>query len=101
MKVSKTGELVKAILTEKPLARDDDYTLYGYVLNHYGLSKNITFWDIRANVKDGIIPSMESVGRARRKCQELYPALRASKRVAEGRAEQVPDYESFAAQNRV
>lgn len=98
-RISKTGELVKEILTRQPLARDDDYILYAYVLNRYGISKDITFWDLRSKVQESIVPSMESVGRARRKCQELYPALRASKRVARGRADQVEEYESFAAQN--
>lgn len=100
-RISKIGELVKEILTRQPLARDDDYTLYAYVLNHYGISKDITFWDLRAKVKDGEVPSMESVGRARRKCQELYSGLRASSEVAKGRAEQVEVYEDFAAQNRI
>lgn len=100
-RVSKTGEIVKEILVKSPQARDDDYTLYAYVLNHYGISKNITFWDLRTKVKDGEVPSMESVGRARRKCQELYPGLRASQPVAKGRAEQVEVYEDFASQRAI
>lgn len=100
-KISKTGEMVKDILTVSPAARDDDFILYAYVLNRYGISKNITFWDMRAKELDGAIPSMESVGRARRKCQELYPALRASQPVAKGRAAQVEDYENFASQSRI
>lgn len=45
--------------------------------------------------KDGL-PSVETVGRARRKAQELYPQLKANEAVAEQRAELQMDFYDYA-----
>lgn len=76
MKVRQVAELVKEILEQKPRARDCDFVLYGFVLNKYGYSVNIPFNELANLVKAKEIPSMETVGRTRRKCMELYPSLR-------------------------
>lgn len=76
MKVRQVAELVKEILEQKPRARDCDFVLYGFVLNKYGYSINIPFSELAERVKAKEIPSMETVGRTRRKCMELYPSLR-------------------------
>lgn len=89
-------EVVKDILTQKPVARDNDYILYAYVLNRYGISKNITFWNLQQKIMTNELPTLECIGRVRRKCQELYPSLRATPGVARGRAKKVIDYEELA-----
>lgn len=88
--------IVKDIMTAHTKARDDDFLLYAYVLNYYGYSKDTSFWEIRTLVQQTLIPSMESVGRARRKAQELYPELRASKVVEDARLENTAEYIDFA-----
>lgn len=88
--------MVKEILEQYPNTRNDDYLLYAYVLNKYGLSKNISFWEIREKVQNATIPSQESVGRARRKAQELYPELQASVSVENARLEMTGEYISFS-----
>lgn len=76
MKIRNTAEIVKEILEQKPRARDCDFVLYGFVLNKYGYSVSIPFNELANLVKAEELPSMETVGRARRKVMELYPALR-------------------------
>lgn len=71
MKIRNTAEIVKEILEQKPRARD-----CGFVLNKYGYSVNIPFNELANLVKAEELPSMETVGRARRKVMELYPSLR-------------------------
>ena len=76
MKIRNTAEIVKEILEQKPRARDCDFVLYGFVLNKYGYSVSIPFNEVANLVKAEELPSMETVGRARRKVMELYPSLR-------------------------
>ena len=88
--------MVKEILEQHPKTRDDDYLLYAFVLNKYGMSKDIGFWNIAVAVKEAKIPSQESVGRARRKAQELYPQLKATPDVEEARINKTGEYIEFA-----
>lgn len=92
--------LVEQIMRQYPPTRDDDFLLYAYVLNHYGYSRDITFWTVRYLVVNKMIPSMECVGRCRRKLQEMYFELQAVEPVAKGRAKQVPKYKRFASDMR-
>ena len=71
MKIRNTAEIVKEILEQKPRARDCDFVLYGFVLNKYGYSVSIPFNELANLVKAEELPSMETVGRARRKVMEL------------------------------
>lgn len=67
---------VEEILRNKLKARDDDNVLYAYFLNSLGVSvRKTSFWEITRRVVNGDLPSMESVGRVRRKVQELNPEL--------------------------
>lgn len=82
MKIRNTAEIVKEILEQKPRARDCDFVLYGFVLNKYGYSVSIPFNELANLVKAEEPPSMETVGRARRKVMELYPSLRGDRTLA-------------------
>ena len=74
--IRQTAELVKEILEKHPFARDDDYILYGYVMNECGYSMSISFLEVYELIKEKYLPAMITVWRARRKVMELYPELR-------------------------
>lgn len=93
--------IVKGIMEAHPKTRDDDFLLYAYVLNKFGQSKNIPFWDMAALVKMSQLPSMESIGRARRKVQELYPELQAEKKILEARTNNQEEYIEFSQDRRI
>lgn len=77
MKVNNVADIVKNILTNKPLARDDDLILYGFVINKTtGYSMDISYRDMINLIRTEVLPPFETVRRARQKCQELYPELR-------------------------
>lgn len=97
-KIHKVSEIVEKIMRDIPSTRDDDFLLYAFVLNKYGYSKDVSFWILRSLVIAKSVPSMECVGRCRRKMQELYPELRAIKPVEQGRAKQVPEYKQYASE---
>lgn len=99
-KLNKISEIVERIMRTIPSTRDDDFLLYAYVLNAYGYSKDISFWTLRHLVIKKIVPSMECVGRCRRKLQEMYFELHAVEPVEKGRAKQVPRYRKFALETK-
>lgn len=88
--------LVEKILTEKVKSRDDDYLLYCYFLNTQGISKYTPFWELYSKIRNKELPSLESIGRIRRKVQELNPELTPSKSVKEGKAAQEQEYKEYA-----
>lgn len=67
--------LVKQILEEKPIARKDDFILFGFVLKHYGVDLNIPLREFFQTYKKLGIPSFKSVERARRMVQAENPDL--------------------------
>lgn len=75
---------VLGILQNSPEARNSDAELQCQILTKfYGINpKTASYEDV---VKNKDIPSIESTGRARRKCQELYPWLKADDDVEAGR----------------
>ena len=81
-----TTDLVKDILEKVPETRNNDNLLYYRVcekLNHVVLG--LSFGMVLINQKEFNLPSIETVGRARRKVQEKYAHLRASDNVEAGR----------------
>lgn len=87
---------VKDILSLKKRARDDDYILYGFYLNKHGLSVKTPFLTIYQLIQNKELPSMESVGRTRRKLQELYPELRGDSYIAHLRQENTKGYVEYS-----
>lgn len=92
---------VKSILEENEKARNSDNVLYLYVLRSYGEEKGIDVDKMSVpmlllHCKDMGLPSLESMGRARRKVQELYPELRANDDVQAIKEEQEEAYRKFA-----
>ena len=88
LKLNTTTELVKHILQEHPETRNSDNALYIPVLNVYGKQKGINLENMSVlrffmQIKDIGIPSIETVGRCRRKIVEAHPEL-AGNDVVEG-----------------
>ena len=93
---------VEDILRSKSKARDDDNVLYAYFLNSLGVSaRKTSFWEITRRVVNGDLPSMESVGRVRRKVQELNPELVGTAEKRKIRYKAIDDYKAFARQKEI
>ena len=93
---------VEEILRNKSKARDDDNLLYAYFLNSLGVSvRETSFWEIACRVINGDLPSMESVGRVRRKVQELNPELVGTAEKRKIRYKAMDDYKEFARQKEI
>ena len=78
-KLKTTTDLVKTILESNKIARNSDMALYIKVveqLNPSALGK--PFWVVLASLDEYGLPSIETVGRCRRKLQAEHPELRAS-----------------------
>ena len=93
---------VEDILRSKSKARDDDNVLYAYFLNSLGVSvRKTSFWEITRRVVNGDLPSMESVGRVRRKVRELNPELVGTAEKRKIRYKAIDDYKEFARQKEL
>lgn len=93
---------VEEILKNKVRARDDDNVLYAYFLNSLGVSvRRTSFWEIIRRVVNGDLPSIESVGRVRRKIQELNPELVGTAEKRKIRYKAIDDYKEFARQKEL
>lgn len=91
------SELVKHQLEQYPATRDNDQLLYYRVceaINPKALTSNFGY--VTLNRKDFELPSIETVGRCRRKLQEKNPELRASKEVEGFRAEREAEFREYA-----
>ena len=92
-----TTELVKEILERFPATRDNDQLLYYRVceaINPKSLTSNWGY--VLLNRKEFMIPSIETVGRCRRKLQEKNSDLRASSKVKGFRAEREAEFREYA-----
>lgn len=94
---------VKAILEEYPEARNSDLVLYGIYLEKYHNFKPYLHYvsDLFSLIEDGAIASIESIGRCRRKAQELYPELRADNKVGQARIDNEEIYIDFSQDKRI
>ncbi|WP_425756200.1 hypothetical protein ACPW7J_02090 [Ihubacter sp. rT4E-8] len=95
-----TTDLVKEILEEKPETRSSDNLLYIEVTKRCGeeVGCNICgfpFADVLRYMSKWGLPSMETVGRCRRKAQLLYPELAATSEVSEFRADRQEEFREY------
>lgn len=95
------AETVKRIMETRRATRNDDYLLYAYYLNTCGVSKDVSYWDLCAKIKCKEVASMESVGRTRRKLQELYPDLAADPNTELCRRSREPEYKNFSKVDKI
>lgn len=93
---------VKEILQKRPETRNNDRLLYCYYLNSTGVSvKKNSYWDIATQVDLGKIPSIESLGRTRRKVQELNPELGPTTQVRKMRYRAEEDFKAFSRKKEI
>lgn len=86
MRLKKISNLVHEILINEPACRNSDNILYWRVLQVLGTEKGIDVSKMSVptllfHMREYGLPSIESVGRARRKIQEQNPELSAEDKV--------------------
>ena len=96
-----THNLVKRILEQIPETRNSDVILYYRVAEHIGLTKGVDilskpFGMVLCDLKKLGLPTIDSVGRARRKVQEQYPHLQGKKKVKDAREVLELEYRKYA-----
>jgi len=96
-----TTELVKDLLEKYPKARNSDNYLYIKVLQHKGAAKGINLeqmsvFNFFMRIKELDVPSIETVGRCRRKIVESHPELAGNGDVEAGRMLQEETFRDYA-----
>lgn len=92
-----TTELVKQILIDQPATRSNDALLYYRVCDHIDSHiTNAAFGYVLLNLKEYGLPTIETVGRCRRKLQHDFPELAANETVECFRAMQEQEFREFA-----
>ncbi|WP_407399623.1 hypothetical protein [Treponema sp.] len=89
--------IVMAILEDNPQTRNSDEFLWIQVLKYYGVPTdeiNLEKFMITRSLRG--FPSLETVGRCRRKAQAEHPELKAIDSVKEGRAENEEIFRAWA-----
>lgn len=91
-------ELVKIILEQQPETRSSDNLLYIEVLARYAGQNvlNMPVWAFYQNQREWKIPSIETVGRCRRKAQQKNPHLKATAEVQDFRCDKESEFRKFA-----
>lgn len=97
-------EIVENLLIHYTETRDSDCVLYAKALEYFGRTLGIDFrkvsimsaYENKLFVKGYAIPSIETLGRCRRKLQELHPEYRASKYVEECREDLEEEFREYA-----
>jgi hypothetical protein len=101
MKLKKISNLVHEILINEPACRNSDNILYWRVLQVLGTEKGIDVSKMSVptllfHMREYGLPSIESVGRARRKIQEQNPELSAEATVEAYRTVLEDEYREYA-----
>ena len=99
--LKKTTDLVYDILTHYVSARNSDNDLYCKVLEYYGQHMGVDFNRVSVVnffkcARRNDIPSIETVGRCRRKLQEEYMHLRGDKDVERKRYDRAEMFRTYA-----
>lgn len=84
-------DIVRMILKKHPEARNSDNTLYYFVLKNLGKQKGIDIESMSLphfllHMNEYKLPSVESVGRCRRKIVETHPELAGNSDAEAGRS---------------
>lgn len=79
------SKLVKEELEQNEDCRNSDTKLIMEILKRFQISSNTPISVVLDGISSKKIPPFWSITRARRKCQELYPHLSATKKVEECR----------------
>lgn len=87
---------VYRILSENESARGSDNILYLEVVKDYGYLRTMSLVMMAGLVTSKALPSIETVGRVRRKVQELHPDLMPNKDVVAYRELKEKQFEEYA-----
>lgn len=103
MNLHTTTDIVKSILKENPDARNSDNVLYLQVLKVLGERKGVSLENMSVlsfflNIKEMGVPSIETVGRCRRKIVETHPELAGNDTVEGFRAANEEEFREYARQ---
>ena len=91
-----TEQMVLELLESKPITREDDFVLYGFVLKRNGIDlKETSLHEFLSTAKKSKYPSFSAVARARRKIQEQRPELK-DKATAEARRDEQYEYIKYS-----
>lgn len=96
-KVRVVEPLVKTVLEENEVARNDDFVLIAEV--YYKLNPvcaRLSFATVMLGHKELKLPSIASITRSRRKLQRIYEYLRPNKEVDAIRADEENEYIDYA-----
>lgn len=92
--LKKLEDKVAVMLKAKPQTRDSDKILtYQIWHDFYGINSWDPIYDVMTNDR---LPSQESIGRIRRKLQELNPELRGTKAKEQVRYEAQADFIEYS-----
>ncbi len=96
-----TTRLVKHVLERVPETRDSDNLLYLEVIKVISNEKGVNLLGLPMEqffkqLTSHTIPSIETVGRCRRKLQEKYPELKSNKVVEAYRSEREEMFKEYA-----
>ena len=92
-RLKKLEDIVKPILEESPLARNDDMYLYGEVIGVLNPAANdANVLEIMRYYKAYGLPPLISVGRVRRKIQEKCPELASDRQLRRRQQEVYKEY---------
>lgn len=94
MEIKKTKDIVLKVLIRYPKTRDSDELLNCYVLSTLGISCSTPFNVIMKKIHNNEIPSLETIGRCRRKIQESHIDLRGTN--YKERQQKQEDYKELA-----
>ncbi|CDA90568.1 uncharacterized protein BN553_01561 [Firmicutes bacterium CAG:238] len=98
MKLRNMTELVKTIMEQQPETRSSDSLLYIEVLKRTTSQNvlNMPVWLFYQNLTEWQLPSIETVGRCRRKAQQENPHLKAKPEVEDFRYDRETEFIEFA-----
>ena len=97
MKIKDLESRVKAILIKDPTTRASDDLLYISVISEMGFDmRSVTARKFLLTYRELKLPSIESVGRCRRKVQEENESLKPSEKVQKGREVQRERFYNYA-----
>ena len=99
-------EIVKDTLIEHPQARNSDNILYYYVIKYIGAQKGINIETMSLpnfllNMASYSLPSIETVGRIRRKVVEQNPELAGDNKSRESRRTNEQTFRRYAREGMV
>lgn len=91
---------VKCMLEEDKNLRSSDNLLYLRVLKLAGVNMDTSIFNFYAHFCDYNVPRFESVARARRKVQELYPELKSEEPVRKWRKENETAFRKYSREGK-